>query len=202
MHGLPDLVVPPECERQVGNPSGSLGSVQVLMYPPDCLYEIDSISGMFFYPGAYRQHIGIEDYFLGRYPGSSKQPVCPGAYLDFSLECGGLSLLVESHDDHRGTEAAYCESLVDECLFAFFQAYGIDDAFSLGILQPCKYGFPVGRVDHQGRFSRCRVIGYVAAEPFHFQCAVQHRVIHIYVYDRCPVFDLVCSDLQGRSVVS
>ena len=58
------------------------------------------------------------------------------------------------------------------------------------------------RIDHQRSLRYSRFVGNVSHEAFHLPCAVQHRVIHVDVYDGRSVLDLLCCNLKSGFVIT
>ena len=55
--------------------------------------------------GSYGQYVDIKDYIFRRHTGLlCQKPVGSLADLDLALKSDSLSLLIESHHDHSGTE--------------------------------------------------------------------------------------------------
>ena len=57
-------------------------------------------------------------------------------------------------------------------------------------------------VDHQRGLRYSRFGGYAAHESLHLDGAVQHCVVHIYVYERGPVFNLFRGYLYAFGVIA
>ena len=108
VHGLADIVVAPEGEREVAHTAAHMGARKVLPYPGAGLDEVGGISVVFFHAGGHGQYVGVDNDVLGWKTGfRGDQPV--GALCDggAALEGGGLSLLVEAHYHHGGAQAPY-----------------------------------------------------------------------------------------------
>ena len=203
MHGLAHSIVASERKRKVGHSSGSQSSRQVRLDPSHRLDEIHCISRVFLNPGSDGKYVHVEYYIFRRHSSFlSQKPVCPFAYFDLSIICGCLTLLVEGHDHHSRSQLSDLPGLCHEGLRTLLQTDGIHDALSLCVLQTGKNRLPVRRINHQGSLCHSRVIGYASDESFHLPCAVQHSVVHVYVYDRGPVLDLLCGNLQRLVIFS
>ena len=134
MHGLTHGIVASECKGKIRYTTGCKRSRKVCLYPSYGFYEVYGIFRMFLDAGSDRQYVHIEYDVFGRQAGLfGKQSVSPSAYFNLSVICRCLSLFVKRHHDHCGTERLYRLCLGYECFFSFFQAYGIDYAFALGI---------------------------------------------------------------------
>ena len=197
MHGLAHSIVASERKRKVGHSAGSQSSRQVRLDPSHRLDKVHCISCVFPNPGTDGKYVHVEYYIFRRHSSFlSQKPVCPFAYFDLSIICGCLTLLVEGHDHHSRSQLSDLPGLCHEGLRTLLQTDGIHDALSLCVLQTGKNRLPVRRINHQGSLCHSRVIGYASDESFHLPCAVQHSVVHVYVYDRGPVLDLLCCNLQ------
>ena len=62
MHGLADVVVAPEREREIRDTSANMRSWQVLPNPAGGSDKVGSIAVMLFHSRGYCQHIGVKDY--------------------------------------------------------------------------------------------------------------------------------------------
>jgi len=63
---------------------------------------------------------------------------------------GGLALLVERHDDHRGAVALHQHGVLHERLLALLQRDAVDDALALRALEAGLHDRELGGVDHEG----------------------------------------------------
>ena len=99
---------------------------------------------MLLYACAYGEYVYVEDYILRAYVGlRGEKYVCPLADLYLALIGGGLALFIECHHHHCCTERLYGLGLFNERFRSFLEAYGVDDAFALSILQTGQDGVPV-----------------------------------------------------------
>ena len=152
VHGLPDLVVAPEGERQVGDASGGQRPGKLGLYPSDGFYEVHGVARVFRNAGSYRKHAGVEDYVAG--PESQlfrEQPVGAGADFRLPSEARGLPLLVECHHHHGGSQLPGLPGFPEEAFFSFPEGDRVHDALALGVLEPGQDGVPMGGVHHYRR---------------------------------------------------
>ncbi len=142
MHRLAHGIVAAEREGEVGNTARNMN---MRKRGADFLRRVDegaAIIIVFFDAGGDREDIGIEDDVFGREAHLVDQNVVgPRADFDLALLGVGLPLLVERHHHDGGAIAHYKARIVDERLFAFLQADGIDDRLALANLEP--------RLDHR-----------------------------------------------------
>ncbi len=108
VHGLPQIVVAAESERQIAYAAACLGAGQIGVDPFYGADEVEGIAVVLWHTGGYGEHIGVEDYVARLEAGFfGKQPVCTAADGCLAPECCSLPLFVESHYDHSRTVAAY-----------------------------------------------------------------------------------------------
>ena len=89
---------------------------------------------MFFDTCSYGQDVDVEDdIFRIDSCFFSQELICSFAYLDLPVECYGLTVFVEGHHHHCGTERPYSLCFLYKSIWTFLQADGIDNAFALGI---------------------------------------------------------------------
>ena len=122
MHGLADIIVASESEREIAHATAHMGTGQVLADPGAGADEVGSIAVVLLNAGGDGQHIGVDDDVAGAETGLlAQQRISPPCYLDTALVGGGLPFLVEAHDDDGSPIAPDGGSMVEEALLAFFQ---------------------------------------------------------------------------------
>ena len=157
---------------------------------------------MFLKAGSDGKDVHVEYDVPRIYAYAREQPVGPLAYGNLPVVGGRLTLFIEGHHHHRGSEPVDFCSLLQESFLSFLETDGIDYALALRILQAREYGLPMRGVDHQRSPRHGRVILYAADEGLHLFRAVQHCVIHVDVYDVGPVFYLLRGYLQRGVIVA
>ena len=203
VHGLAYVVVAAEGERQVADASADVGPGQVLAYPAGGANEVQGVAVVLVDARCHGQHVGVEDdvagaeaHFLGEYA------IRAAGYLRTSLEGGGLSLLVEAHDDDGGSHALHVAGMADERLLAFFERDTIDDALALHALQSGHNDAPLAGVDHHGHTGNVGFRGDEVQEVGHLVLGIEQRVVHVDVDDECSVAHLLAGDADGLVVVA
>ena len=149
MHGLAHLVVATEAERQVTHAATGLGPRQVLLDPCHSLDKVHTIVLVLLQSCAHRQDVHVEDDVLRWEADARQQVVGTLGNGNLAFEGCGLTLLVEGHHHHGGSQSAQFPGLTDKALFAVLQADRVDDALTLRVLQSSQNGVPIARVDHQ-----------------------------------------------------
>ena len=157
---------------------------------------------MAFNAGCHCEDVGVENDVGRRKLGFFReQAVGSGTYFYASLEGVCLSFFVESHDDNSRSHCFDEFGACEERLFAFFEADGIDNSFSLQAFERGFDDFPRRRVDHDGHASRCIVVGQHSEKCGHFRFRVEHGVVHVDIDDLRPCFDLPSCSGNGFSIV-
>ena len=64
VHGLANLIITTEAERQVADTTAGLGIGQMLLNPAYGLYKVYTVSLVFFQSCSYRQDVHVEDDVL------------------------------------------------------------------------------------------------------------------------------------------
>ena len=151
MHSLTDIVVSPEGEREVADTAAHVCAGQILTYPPCGSDKVGGIGIMLLHTCGHSQHIRVEDDVQRIHAHLfCEDTVGSLGYLYTTLVGGRLSLFVETHYHHRGTEPLHVFGMFDEFLFSLLQRDGVDDGLSLHTLQSRHDNLPVGGVDHHG----------------------------------------------------
>ncbi len=108
VHGLTEIVVATEREREVAYAAAHLCAGEIVVNPFRGTDEVEGITVMFLHARGDGQDVRVkndvlrrERQFLG------KQTVGTGAYFYFAVEGGGLPLFVESHYYYRRAELLY-----------------------------------------------------------------------------------------------
>ena len=191
MHRLPYLIITSEREGEVAHAAACLAQGQVLLDPPHGADEIDGVCLMLFDARPDGKDIDVEDDVLWREAYSDEQIVSATSDGNLPFVGRGLSLLVESHHDHRGTYAPQFLCFGKKVLLPCLETNGVDDALALCVLQSRENRRPVAAVNHQHGLPHGGFSADVSAEGLHFLSAVEHRVVHIDVDDCCPALNLV-----------
>ena len=198
MHGLTNVVVATERERQVAHSSTDMSSRQILAYPSGSLNEINRIVIMFFDTRSHGQYIRVENnIFRCKSYLIYQNTICPFAYLNLTTVRIGLSLLIKSHDDDRRSKLFHLTGMCHKDLFSFLQGDRVDDTFSLHTFQSGTYHFPLGRVNHNGHTGYFRFRSHQIQEGSHLLCSIQQAIVHIYVDDQSAVFHLLAGYRQS-----
>ena len=143
VHGFAKVVVAAQREREVAHSAADVSSGQILAYPVGCAYKIDGIVVVFFHAGGYGQDVRVEYYVAWVHAHLfGEQAVGACSYLNPALVGSGLSLFVEAHHHHGGTIAHHVAGVAEECLLAFLERNGVDDAFALHAFQCSEYHRP------------------------------------------------------------
>ena len=201
MHGLADGIVAAEGEGEVGDAARGIAAGQVALDPADGFYEINSVAGVFGHAGSHGKNVAVKDNVAGFYPRLSEQLVAAGADFYLALQGGGLSLFIEGHYHHGGSQALDFQGLFQEYPGTLLERDGVHDAFALGVLEAGEHRLPVGGVNHERRPGHGRVSGNIPQEGFHLPGRIQHGVVHVDVNDAGAAFYLLCGHLQGFLVL-
>ena len=122
MHGLTDIVVTTERERQVTDAATNMGARQVLMNPTRCTDEVGSIAIMLLHTGSNSQHIGVKDNIERIHTNALGQnTICTFGYLDTAFIARGLPLFIKAHHNNGCAIAHTVESMTDEDFLALLQ---------------------------------------------------------------------------------
>ncbi len=109
---------------------------QTCLISPRRLDEIDRVAVVLFDAGGDGEDVRIEDDVGRRHADFlGQQPIGPLADAHLVVDVGGLSLLVEGHDDDGGAVAADEPRVVQKLLFAFLEADRVDDRLALHAFQ-------------------------------------------------------------------
>ena len=141
MHRLAYVVVATEREREVAHTTADMRSGQVRANPLRSANEVERIVVVLAHAGSYGKHVRVEDDVERVHAHLLReQTICTLGYLDASLICGSLSLLVEAHHHDRGTVAHHVAGMTEEHLLAFLQRDRVDYRLALHTLQSgCDY---------------------------------------------------------------
>ena len=202
VHRLADRVVASEGEGQVGYASAGQCSREIGLYPAHRFDEVDSVAAVARLARTHAEHVHVENYVACVESYAPEQVPGPFAYRYLASVVSRLALLVEGHHNHGSPEAQYLPRLFEESVLALLETDGVDHALALGVLQSGKHRVPVRGVDHQRGLRYSRFGGYAAHESLHLDGAVQHCVVHIYVYERGPVFYLFRGYLYAFGVIA
>ncbi len=152
---------------------------------------------MFGKSGTDGKHIDIK-YDIGGNESSllRQQAVSPLADPDLPVVRCSLAFLVESHHDSCRSQPAQFPGMGKKDFLTFFERDRIDNAFSLGIFQPCKDCVPVGRIDHKGGTSHGGISGDIPEKCLHLGRRFKHGVIHVDIDHGRPPFYLSGSNSE------
>ena len=192
-------VVPPEAERDVGNPAGNLCVGQMGANPAAGLDEIDGVVVVFLDAGGHGKDVGVEDDVFCRETDAFQQAVGALADGDLARIAVGLPLLVKGHDDDGRAVAAGEAGALQESGFALLHRNRIDDALPLNAGEPRFDDLPFRRVDHDRHPRDVRFGGDQFQKAFHGGEAVEQRVIHVDVDHLRAIFDLLAG--HGQRVI-
>ena len=201
VHRLPDGVVAPERERDVGDAPRDLDRRHRLFDPPRGLDEVLGVGVVLLDPGGHREDVGVEDDVFGREANDlGQEPVGPLADRHPPLDVGRLPLLVEGHHHHGRPVAADRAGLPEERLLPLLQADRVDDPLALDALQPRLEHLEPRGVDHDRDLRHLRLAGEEREEFGHHLHAVEHPLVDVDVDDVGPVLHLLAGDAQGLLV--
>ena len=202
MHGLAQVVVATEGERQVADAAADVGTGQMRAYPARGTYEVERIAVVLLHARTDGQYVGVEDDVLWSHAHLlGQQPVGARGYLNATLVGGGLSLLVEAHHHDGSTQLAHVAGTAEEHLLALLERQAVDDALALQALQPRRDDLPVAAVDHHRYARYIGFRGYEVEECRHLVLRIQQPVVHIEVEHQCAVLHLLPCYLQRLVVV-
>ena len=192
MHRLAYVVVAAEREREVAHTAADMRSGQVGADPLRSANEVERIIVVLAHAGSYGKHVRVEDDVERVHAHLLReQTICTLGYLDASLVCGSLSLLVETHHHDRGTVAHHVAGMTEEHLLAFLQRDRVDYRLALHTLQSGGDNVPFGRVDHHRHLRYVGLRGYYVKERAHLLACVEQTVVHVYVYHQGSVSHLL-----------
>ncbi len=153
--------------------------------------------------GGHREDVWIEHDVLGsKIDLVDEYAVSAFAHRDLLLDGLSLTLLVECHDHDARTVALHQPRLLDERLFTFLEADGIDDGFALHALEPRLDHRPLGRVDHHRHAADIGLGRHEAKKLAHGSFGIQHALVHVDVDDLGAVLHLLAGDADGGVVVA
>ena len=140
-----------------------------------------------------RKDIGIEDNVGGvEADGVDKDVIGTAADLDLARYRIRLALLIERHDDCRGTKASNQTCLFEESFFTLFHTDAVDDALSVNAFETRGNHLPVGAVDHNGHTNI-----FVVQQPqesFHATRTVKESFVHVDIDHIGPAIHLILSN--------
>ena len=201
VHGLANLIIASEAERDVGDATAHLRVRQVGFDPARGVNEVDRVVVVLLHTSGNGKDIRIEDdVFGGETNILDQDPVGALADADFVLVSRGLALLVESHHYHRRAIFEDGRRVPAKPFFAFFQRDRIDNALALQTLQSRLDDLPFRGVHHKGYLGDFGLARQQLQEACHCVDAVDHALIHADVEDIRSVLDLLASDADSRFV--
>ena len=201
MHGLADVVVATERERQIAHAAAYMGTGEVLPDPACGPYEVYGIVIMLLHACSNGKDIGVEDNVerVHAYP-ACKNVICTTGYGYTPIVGGSLSLLVEAHHDDSSSMTHYIPRMGDKGLLALLQGYGVYDTLSLSTLQASHYDLPLAGVYHYGHLGNLRLRGYHIEECHHLSLGIEQSVVHVDVDDHCSILHLPARDVESLLV--
>ena len=151
VHGLAQIVVAPEGERQIADSSTHFCSWQMPLYPTYGFYKVERIAVVAVDACRHSQHVRVKDYVFSRETHFlRKQFIRTRANLRAAGKRVGLTVFVKSHHHRCRTHLFYKLCMGKKNLLSFFQTDGIDDALSLQTFKSCLDDIPFRRVNHHG----------------------------------------------------
>ena len=128
MHGLTDIIVATEREREVADSSADVCTREIFLYPSGSFNKIYSIVIMFFNPRSYSKHIGVKNNIVRiKTNFVNQKTVSPLANFDFTGGCICLSFLVERHDHSSGSILPDDSGMFKESFLPLFQRNRVDN---------------------------------------------------------------------------
>ena len=197
MHRLAHRLIAAEAEAEVRHPARDMHMRQALRDPTGRADEIKAVIVVFLDPGRHGEDVGVKDDILGREADAVHQQVI-GAGADFHLAVFGIGLpgFVEGHDHDRRAIAAAQRRLMQERLFALFQADRVHHRLALHAFQPGLDHLPFGTVDHHRHAGD---IGFGRDQVQivdHRLFRIDQALIHVDVDDLGAVLDLIAGNIQ------
>ena len=202
MHGLADVVVAAERERQVTDTAADVGAGQVLVYPTGSADEVGSIAVVLLHTRSNGQYIGVEDNIERIHANALGQnPICTLGNLNTTLIARGLTLFVEAHHDDGSAVAHTVAGMTDEDVLTLFQRDAIDDALALHALQALDDDIPLRGVNHDGHAGNVGLSSDGVKKIHHLLAGVQQAVVHVDVDDQGAVVHLFAGYRDGLVVL-
>ena len=192
MNRFADDVVAAERERQIADAAADLHARTLFLDDPRRLDEVHRVVVVLLEPGRDGEDVGVEDD-VGRIEVQllGEQLVSTLADLHLARDSVGLPDLVEGHDDDAGAIALDGLGLLEEVLFPFLEADGVDDALALDALEPGFENGPLGAVDHHRHARDLGLGGDVVEEGRHGLLGIEHAFIHVHIDQICSTAHLI-----------
>ena len=202
MHGLANVVVAPEGERQVAHAAAHVGTRQVLANPGRSPYEVLGVGVVFFHSRCNRKNVRVEDDVLRPHADLlGEDAIAAGGDCDASFVAGGLSLFVEAHHHYGCSHLSDVAGVRLEDLLALLERDGVHDALSLHALQTRHDDIPVGRVNHHRHARNIGIGDDEVQESLHLMCRIEQAVVHVDIKHQGAVGHLFAGDAQSLVVV-
>ena len=140
VHRLTQIVVATEGERQIAHSAADMTAFKILAYPTCGADKVEGITVVLTHAGGDGEDVGVKDD-VGRIVASlaGQQVVSTPTHLYLTLIGGGLSLLIECHNNDGGTQLTHLAGTLQKDLFALFQRYGVDYRLALYALEALLY---------------------------------------------------------------
>src|SRR5690606_37756631 len=197
VNSFANRVITPEGEGDVADAARNIGIGQVFTDPASGFNEVHRIVVMLVDACGNRENVRVENNILGREANSGEQVV--GALTDFSLTLESVSLtgLVKCHN-HRSSAIVHTGAgFLQEVSFAFLEADGVDDGFTLDALQSSFDHLPLGGIHHDGDPGNIRLRGYQLEELLHDFSGFHHPFVHVDVDHLSTIFHLIAGNAQS-----
>ena len=190
--GLANLVIAPEAEAEVAEPSADEHSRPMSFDPLDRLDEVDGVAVVLFDACSDGKDVGVDDD-VGGAPALlfNERAADPAGDFDAAVQGVRLALLIKEHHHGGGAIAPHHAGLANELLLALLQADGVDDGLALHALEARLDDAPLAGVDHEGHAADVRLGGGTVEELDHGALAVQQALIHVDVENLRAIFDLL-----------
>src|ERR687895_748716 len=203
MYGLAHDIIAAKREGDIADTTRNQRIRQVMFDRTSRLEVSQGIVVVLLDAGRDRQDIGVKDDVLGWKTDLAGEDRV-GTLADLELALGGIRLapLIESHDDHCRTIAAYKLGMLDESFLALLETDGIDHAFALQTSQTPLDHAPLGGVDHHRHARDIRLGSDEVEEAVHIVLRIQHTLVHVDIDDLGAILDLLAGDLDCPLEVS
>jgi len=197
VHRLPDRVIATERKRQVAHSAAHPCKREVSLNILSGFYVINSVVIVLLDACGDSQNIRIDEDILRRKTGFLRQQTVRSvSHLPASLECGSLSLLIEEHHHCGSAVTPHQPCFLQEFLLTLLQADGVDNRLALYALQSCLQHLPLRGVNHYRQPGYVRLTHHYVDEPSHGCDAINHGIIHAYIYHLCAALHLITRHIE------
>ena len=154
--------------------------------------EIHRVLVVLIHPGGDGQNIEVKNNVLRReIQFLREQLVCPLRDGHLVFHRCGLSFFVKGHHHHRRAVTLAQGGLVQELLFAAFEADGVDDALALQAFQSRLQHAPLGTVHHNWHARNIRIRSQQIQEAMHARLGIEQAFVKADVDDVRAVLHLL-----------